>query len=79
VPPGHTTARILDVLDEPGHMAGTLGHDQPILTKMSAQGIDRLCPLPDQDITCPKHNRIGLCHLALLTVMKRIVGRGAAS
>ena len=75
---GQATVRVLDDGDEPRSVGRTLGHDLPELGQMSAQGIDRLRPLPDQKLAHAKHHRRSLRLLAL-TGTKRIVGRKAAS
>ena len=60
-----TAVRILDNRDQPRGVGRTLGHDLPELAQMPAQGIDRLCPLPDQKLADAKDHGRTLGLLAL--------------
>ncbi len=56
-----------------------LGRDEPILGQMAAQRVDRLRPLPHQQVAGPEHHAPRLLLLASSGATKRMVGRGAAS
>ena len=75
---GQIVVTILQLGGKPADMKYPLRRNDPVLGEVPTQGVDRLRPLPDQQVRVlniiPE-----ACFSALLTATKRIVGRAAAS